>query len=417
MMTRETKIGLVVTCSFLCLVGVVLAGKMRNSARPTASTEEEMKLDDPVPAGPQGSPRQRGSNSRSSGQEIVFAGDKHSASAPAMPQWGDPPNTYPGAGSGSTSHPALVIPTGSGDVSQHHTGGGSTLPEGSGPPTFVIDPDISSKGSASAPPPIVVVPPGAGSGSSTTTYPGWDPPPPPPPSTGSGSTEVVVLPSDPPRLKGSGSSDIAPPPPPPSTGSGSAEVVVWPPAPPRIKGSGSSDIAPPPPPPFILPADKSSASDAGGTPTRTGNGSGSGSPVIADLTQLPLPQNPTDPVTPKIVPTPADTVKGSGSSSSGITEIGMERPVPTTRPVGYRPSTPQVRVYDEVRYMCAPTDTLQSISQKFYSDPRYADALLQHNRIHSLASPALKKNPPGLGGGVGGVVFAFVLCFFFVSVL
>ena len=363
-MTRETKIGLVVTCSFLCLVGVVLAGKMRNSARQTASTEEEVKLDDPVPAGPQGSPRQPGSNSRSSGQEIVFAGDKHSASAPAMPQWGDPPNTYPGAGSGSTSHPALVIPTGSGDVSQHHTGGGSTLPEGSGPPTFVIDPDISSKGSASAPPPIVVVPPGAGSGSSTTTYPGWDPPPPPPPSTGSGSTEVVVLPSDPPR----------------------------------IKGSGSSDIAPPPPPPFILPADKSSASDAGGTPTRTGNGSGSGSPVIADLTPLPLPQNPTDPVTPKIVPTPADTVKGSGSSSSGITEIGMERPVPTTRPVGYRPSTPQVRVYDEVRYMCAPTDTLQSISQKFYSDPRYADALLQHNRIHSLASPALKNTPPDLRG-------------------
>src|SRR5450631_699196 len=43
MMTRETKIGLVVSCSFLCLVGLVLGSKLKDMGRnaPTAETSAE----------------------------------------------------------------------------------------------------------------------------------------------------------------------------------------------------------------------------------------------------------------------------------------------------------------------------------------------------------------------------------------
>jgi len=38
-MTRETKVGLVVACSFLCLVGVVLGGKLTQAWRGNSSDD------------------------------------------------------------------------------------------------------------------------------------------------------------------------------------------------------------------------------------------------------------------------------------------------------------------------------------------------------------------------------------------
>src|SRR5437773_926897 len=49
-MTRENKAGLVVSCSFLCLVGTVLALKLREPASPDKSTAvAEGKKPPPIP--------------------------------------------------------------------------------------------------------------------------------------------------------------------------------------------------------------------------------------------------------------------------------------------------------------------------------------------------------------------------------
>src|SRR5207245_9614526 len=52
-MTRETTVGVVVSCSFLCLVGLVLANKMREGERKDDTVSEEQissALEDPKPA-------------------------------------------------------------------------------------------------------------------------------------------------------------------------------------------------------------------------------------------------------------------------------------------------------------------------------------------------------------------------------
>ena len=50
-MTRETKVGIVVSCSFLCLVGAVLALKMQRAGEaPTASVPGPIAATDPAPA-------------------------------------------------------------------------------------------------------------------------------------------------------------------------------------------------------------------------------------------------------------------------------------------------------------------------------------------------------------------------------
>src|SRR5438876_8771298 len=51
-MTRETTIGLVVSCSFLCLVGVVIVTKMRPGTGPTPHPDTLAEADVAVPPAP-----------------------------------------------------------------------------------------------------------------------------------------------------------------------------------------------------------------------------------------------------------------------------------------------------------------------------------------------------------------------------
>src|SRR5262249_8644037 len=50
-MTRETKVGLVVCLSFLCLVGVVLGPKLRGPTDEDELALQEETIDDPQPVG------------------------------------------------------------------------------------------------------------------------------------------------------------------------------------------------------------------------------------------------------------------------------------------------------------------------------------------------------------------------------
>ncbi len=391
-MTRETKIGLVVTSSFLCLVGMVVAGKMRDKAaqQQQPAVEEEVKIDDPVPESTEGSgglPRDR----KGSSQQLVADGRK---------EFGDPPppapaptesNTIrmPGDGAHEQEQPHVTLPPGSGaypgsgdhEVATHGDHEGNTritLPtEGSNPPRFDVHTD-ANKGSGSE---ALTMPDENDKGSASGRHEhhnsagsAIDPPPANP------DPQVVVPPPSDPTApehhggNGSGSGALVMPLPPASSGSGSGEI--------RFTPVGNGGLG-------LPPGDK--------TNTQPRDGSdGSGSQDTHEKIQpLPIPST-ADPVrdpghTP-VVPvqhTPVNPTPGSGSPP-------VEIPINVQPPPAYKPS--QVKVYDEVRHLCAPTDSMQTISQYYYKDARYADALLAHNRNHALANSALKSDPPVLRG-------------------
>jgi hypothetical protein len=364
---------------------------MRNKpAAPAQSTDEEVKLDDSVGTKTQSDSKQPPEGRGASGQQLVLAGDKHDASdntpPPTAPRWDDRQR-----GSGGYTSEVTLPPTDSG--TRHDVGGRQPLPEGSGSiPTFDIKPDQASKGSGSGIP-AFVLPDSPGSPQPTRIQ---QDPPPALPSGPTGDGHGLVVPPDAPppdRPKGSsaGSGELKMPPPPPSAGSGR-----------NPPSAGSGEQAPPTE--LVVPGTISLPSDPGTSAPRDGSGAGSGSSARprTEIQPIAIPTGSGEPVRDPIkpiVPTPPDPPQPSTGSGAPSPEVGIDRAVPNTTPIGYRPgSTPQVKVYDEVRHLCAPTDTMQAISQKYYGDPRYADALLLHNRNHSLASPAIKSTPPDLRG-------------------
>ncbi len=70
-----------------------------------------------------------------------------------------------------------------------------------------------------------------------------------------------------------------------------------------------------------------------------------------------------------------------------------------TNPVRAPAAPPQVDVYDEVTYECRPNDTWRSISVQNYQTDRYERALLYFNRNHPLANENMKLDPPLLPPG------------------
>jgi hypothetical protein len=169
---------------------------------------------------------------------------------------------------------------------------------------------------------------------------------------------------------------VAPLSPPPSAGSGSSGIII-PPAPVvpsvpvgpnRNQSSGSGPFIPDtiPPSGIGLPPDQPPV-----TPTPK--------PPEIDIGRITPPV--TVPVTPPAV-VPASPVDIS---------LGQAR---TTHPTRFGPTsagTGGTKVWDETRYACAATDTLASISAKFYNgNTGYAKALFTHNHNLSLGSPVIK---------------------------
>jgi nucleoid-associated protein YgaU len=76
-------------------------------------------------------------------------------------------------------------------------------------------------------------------------------------------------------------------------------------------------------------------------------------------------------------------------------------PVPPSTNAGRSTSNfvPQVESYDEETYLCRSGDTLESICQRYYTDDKYARALLLFNRNHPRPASGLVKEPPELRDG------------------
>src|SRR5215475_3641602 len=89
-LARETKVGLVVAASFLCLVGVVVAARLRNSQEPqtqVASTK--------VPAGKLTAQSEGKDHKKKGPSEAAGEGVKPAAAPQGDPPQGDPPQGDP----------------------------------------------------------------------------------------------------------------------------------------------------------------------------------------------------------------------------------------------------------------------------------------------------------------------------------
>jgi hypothetical protein len=449
-MTRETTVGVLVSCSFLCLVGVVVASKLHEGAAgappDTQAAVKEEVVDSgqiPAPAAP---------------------ADKSGLKPSPLEKLQPPPTPAPPTpiqqtgGQGQDGHSATPVPT---------TAPNPTPPPlGDGPP-------------AVAPPPPTAAPPANGGFT-------WDIPPaaPRPGDKGPGkngsgeSAAPAEKGKDKDKGKGKGDPPAGPPTPAlptPVMPSGTAPALASPTPPtPTPSGTGtetpdkdkdngkgkhagdSSAVLPPPapvspsaagPPPLPAPvgADAPKKSDQEkGPATPSGHEATPKEPATLDKPQaavppgkgetipeppaVPLPKPPGDVAAPTpssaggsvppapapgAVPPPAAPVAGGGSENplklGGTVAAATGTLLPTTAPTSPRPAVvpaaprapavPQVESFPEESYRCRPGDTFASISLAKYRTQAYADALLLFNRNHPLADDNLQAEAPALQPG------------------
>jgi len=389
-MTRETKVGLVVAGSFIVLVGVVVASKMRGGVEApnpeVASTvtpggEEselpEKKVGPPETATFPTPPKPLPDNLRPVAATELAPKE---GGLPALPP-------FPPAVTGDLTPPLPSLPPALPGISDDDQKkaldalrmaktptpppGLPALPglpqDGGFPPLPGPDKFAQAKNALPPLPPIPGPP---------TSSPKVDGLPPIPPLPGPAATpKKVETPLPPAVFPAPGKGDLLPPP-----------VVMKDPAPPVFPTPGK-DVVPPPvvpaPPkkevalPPLPPIDEGPFAKK--TPTTP-----PAPPTLIGIAP-PLP-----PVTErKEVPPPL----GTGFTASP--PVGIAPPVPTT------PSTlPKVTTVDIPPYVLRAEDRdLAAVSQHVYGTDRYAQALLAFNRDHPLSKEDIRKSPPRLVKG------------------
>lgn len=79
--------------------------------------------------------------------------------------------------------------------------------------------------------------------------------------------------------------------------------------------------------------------------------------------------------------------------------IAVPSPSNPPAPRATVPTTPQVESYDEELYRIKPGDTLEKISREHFNTDKYAEALKRWNANHPQASDKLRADPPQLDAG------------------
>jgi hypothetical protein len=456
-MTRETKVGIVVSCSFLSLLGVVLVSKLKGSSvenQPEPNQVEETALPSPEPLPPgslaQANPPSVGTAASSPASELK-APTGAPAVLPASFDHAPPPPSSPSTG------PSLPLPGEAGSPppfgSQAGTSGGQTAPSGtsvSGPRMTKETNALAARGAggwfqnggsstASTPPPAGSGSAGPASGSMALppAVSGQSPPPTQPnqqPDTQTTANEgsadkdaskqktliSAIVPSP-------EAMNIAPAPDPVKTGS-QATVTL-------LEGSpGAAGAATRP---------GAGTKDGKATPTLLlGSGPKDKDPALAAGTPRPedkrntdapslnqpfiMPVAPVSPPSRTVAPVPevaADAGKTPAPAPAGGSSVILPRsdttsknvqletpaaraaptqvalgpaPTPTAR---LAPAVPEVDSFDEAIYTCQPGDTFASIAAKYYPGAvPYGDALLWYNRNHPDAGDGIRQDPPVLSG-------------------
>jgi hypothetical protein len=436
-MTRETKVGLIVSCSFLGLLGVVVALKM------TERADVEGELDGPAVAQADASPPAPDDH-KNAGPEAPAGtlGAKQKPEPTHLPPMGPASDILPTAATSAGGSSSAALPP--------MPGAGSRPGEkGNHKPTDDALPDIPPPGgspvTAKQPPAIPAGNEGKSATPAATTV-SRDRPP------AQKQTGFFSSLWGPPVAKKKPAADV--------TGGGVAHV--GPPLPQKPAGGGTSKPSDPLPDLPAVPGDTSTPMSPGpsiakgGTaaPPKAGtSGNDSGLPALPapppvednkDPAQPPLPAvaegsggaataplrpNPADKTTASTPPPPPAVdvpptkapakgptisigqVEVGGSTEKGISiggppaapkapadeapakapdaiHIGPAAPA-AALPASVRGSHPEVVSYTEETLVANPADSYRSISQAKYGTDRYADALYHFNRGHPLADDNL----------------------------
>jgi hypothetical protein len=374
MMTRETKVGLVVACSFLCLVGLVLGGKLTQAMRnppPEDSAAEEIHASNGK-AGPdkkQPELEELPPGTKPSLEPIVKTGAGDPDPLPPLPVGendknpptvSDPidvrrpgdrdPAKKPGdkeEDKGMIDLPPLPSdPPQRADKTERGTGDSDTVPDvPSSPPMRVTkdDSDIKSRDTKDKSTPIL-------DPDSDT----------PPAKEGPKKSDPDSLPIEPPPPKTN--PDVKKSPPAviekPTTPSDVTPITVVP------KGVGP-DGKPKPNPAVPIPNDG----------------------LDDEATRVALGK--IEPDAPRAGPRVGEPPR----AASPVTGVPASRVPAKTAAAG-----PRVESYDEETYRPRADDTFASISKHFYQSDKYAQALLQFNREHPRAAEGIRHDPPTLSG-------------------
>jgi hypothetical protein len=412
-MTRETKVGLVVAGSFVCLVGGVFATKYLHGPKPEAGVTVAQ------------SSAQTQEKSQPAGEELQTGPPLYKPAAPAPGELAPPPSgqlepKYEPSGKRPAAPPADLAPLdlpGTGKAAHHDDPAADDIFNPGPTPT---KPQKKNDGDVPPLTPLDPIPPG----------------PAKPPGRSPGPLELEPIPSGPAKPSTLGPLELEPIPSPPgnrkparqndplSPPSGGIARVGNPPKsddplgdlplPGEKKDEKKTEKkdekndpklpVPSDPPPLDLPA------PMGGAPALPAPG-GPTPPPMPKNTKPSDGKNPTDlpPPVPKSA-LPSD-VPASPAPKLADKPRDIPAPPPTpkdnpaaslTRPTSPAndPPPPEARVdsYDEEWYYCKQGDSLDSISQKFFFTPKYDAALRQYNLDRNYQA-SFRQEKPSLAAG------------------
>jgi hypothetical protein len=415
-MTRETKIGLLVTVSFLSLVGIVLYSKMTTNKR---LSEDDGQAEVTIP--PEPSPTNDGSKASSSGPET---GEPHKLPEPIKTASFTGPNPearplQPIPGLPPLPNVKDKEPPAPTSASTGGTGRSTESTQKSLPWM------VPSSGQQLPPAPVPAGEDGSSGGTSVATV---GLPPVPPALIPGDKKKTTSLPSG--SAGEQGSSGATLPGPLPGQGSGTGAKLTGVDA----AGTAGKTITMPEPPPLIGAQPEKKLETSGslpGVPSLVGiqdakdqAGSRTGTAAVPGPLPSAIPDARVDLGKPQrsapaaftgdvaaagSAPVSARETQSNGAGAFGTTThplppLGTPAAGAVTPPItaalpagaGRAAIAPQVESYDEETYRLRPGDTLQDVSQRFYHTDRYAQALLRFNRDHPLADAGLRADPPTL---------------------
>jgi hypothetical protein len=365
-MTRETKVGMVVAGSFVCLVGVVFTLKMQEGdASSAVQTNEVPAWTEPTPVVPE--PTQPATAGTTSPRDLSPVG-----SIPPLTQPPDsnirrtsgegqvPPAPPPQPPREERSTPPPMLQDTPATADNHELMGPPAPPPGLAEETPAADhPHGRNHAAAEAtPPPTGDVPATAGAEHTQTPTDALA-------AAGAGAAGAGQLSQDGTRLT-IPPPDSAPPPAPEAA-----------PAPPV--GLGRPEPHPGSPPAGVMPSARPPITPIAADDLPPGVGSGGNPPPPSLMPPTPPP------------------------AASGPTRVAVTPPVPLgapptrfTPPIAAPPppGQPLVEKFDEEMHRCKGGESFADLSQQYYHTPKYEKALLMFNRDHMLAADSLRSDTP-----------------------
>lgn len=396
-MTHETKAGLVVSGSFLCLLGVVLYTKVRGPGPEGAAASGETVVADsgtqltlpaqPTPTGAEAPPTPVTSRPEVVNEPFALQRAPERQITPVVAIGGVPAAIEP-------TQPATPPPT---------------------PPTSVA-PAPSPAPTPAFEPVVQAVPAAPPMESTATPMPVMGPTVPPGMSTVDEhkimpSAPTVAAPEAPAAPPIGGTASVSPTAPPVDPVLGQLRTATGAKEPETARAPTPATPAPVSAPTPVVPA-----------PALVESAPAAPSPPVVNLGR---PMPPLGAVAPNVVPPESEAAfQGTARPPQPLRALPPPDQVAQVTVPGFvnermtPGSTPSIAVsppivapaiaqpvasvpvvsYDEDSYQCRAGDTFRSISQQFYKSERFERALLLFNRNHPRASDEIRREPPALAG-------------------